>query len=394
MLIFDLHVACSQCVELLPSTNVSFADMSDLVHQFIEITGSSPYLAQQYLDRNDHELAPAVEEYYSHQHGGGDAANEDSNEAPRGLGGVTSGRERSSGGNGIRTLRDFGEGDSDDDKTNQQFFTGGEKLGLQVEGPDKRQDDNLIDQIFKRAQQQMGEDDDRPSARADDPPVAKFVGTGFKLGDGTEPLEAVAGSPRVPSAKVTRLITFWRQGFTVGEGPLHRYDDPANEGVLQELNRGRVPVLLLDVEFGQDVDVLVFKKTDEDWSPPKRKVAGYQGKGFRLGSPVPGEAAPQYLKESDVQSKATGEQEASSEPAGDGDTQIQIRFANGKKASHRFLSLDPVSTIYTWVDQHDFNEANGRGFTLNHAFPVKSIGSEGTIGSAGLKNAVIVQRWK
>ena len=88
---------------------------------------------------------------------------------------------------------------------------------------------------------------------------------------------------------MTREITFWKQGFTVGDGPLHRYDDPRNASVLQELNQGRVPMSILDVEFGQDVDVSVYKKTDEDWTPPKRKIGGYHGAGHRLGSPVPGE---------------------------------------------------------------------------------------------------------
>ena len=59
---------------------------------------------------------------------------------------------------------------------------------------------------------------------------------------------------------MTREITFWKQGFTVGDGPLHRYDDPRNASVLQELNQGRVPMSILDVEFGQDVDVSVYKK--------------------------------------------------------------------------------------------------------------------------------------
>jgi UBX domain-containing protein 1 len=284
-----------------------------------------------------------------------------------------------------------------DDKTNTNFFTGGEKSALQVEDPNKKdgnQQKSIIDQIFQRAQEQMGEPDDRPSA-TEEYEEPKFVGTGFKLGDGTEPSETIADPSssrpqRLP--KVNREITFWKQGFTVGDGPLHRYDDPANEQVLQELNRGRVPVSLLDVEFGQDVDVSVLKKNDEDYKPAKRKAGGYHGHGQRLGSPVPGELKP---RETATEPAATTTTEPQPEDNGHGDTLVQIRFANGKKVSHKFNSSDSILIVYDFVRQHEFNDQD-RPFNLSHAFPVKPIeeSQETTVADAKLKNAVIVQRWK
>ncbi|KAG7664894.1 SHP1 [[Candida] subhashii] len=248
------------------------------IEEFVAITNSSRYLAEQYLQRNDNDVVEAVEDYY---------ANKDPSSTPSSQRG---------------TLRDLNapEGDdSDDDKPGMNYFTGGEKSGLQVENPNKDKksgNDSLIDQIFQRAKEQMTQPDDRPSAASgeNEPKQPKFTGRGFKLGDSNEPSQEIpdlssSRFPRPPN-KVTRQITFWKQGFTVGEdGPLYRYDDPRNTNVLQELNQGRVPISILDVEFGQDVDVSVFKKTDEEWTPPKRKVAGYFGTGHRLGSPVPGE---------------------------------------------------------------------------------------------------------
>ena len=35
-----------------------------------------------------------------------------------------------------------------------------------------------------------------------------------------------------------RHLTFWRDGFTVEDGELMRYDDPANERILSEINSG------------------------------------------------------------------------------------------------------------------------------------------------------------
>lgn len=361
------------------------------VAEFVGLTGASSDLAAQYLRRNHNDVRAAVDDYY---------ATQPTNTPPPTTGATSGATSRSGGGGGgVRTLRDFDSGATrgDDDERNN-LFTGGEKLGLAVEGPDRggngHNDQSLIDQIFRRAQEQMGEADDRPSAQQ---PLllsrAQFVGTGFKLGDGTQPSELVAGDRVERPAKVTREITFWRQGFTVGDGPLHRYDDPANEAVLRELNQGRVPVLLLDVEFGQDVDVQVYKKTEEDYVPPRRRPGGYHGQGHRLGSPVPGEViGVEEPTEAASSSEAATTAPADPEPLGD--TPVQIRFANGKKLLHRFDSSQPVSDVYLFVASHAYNDAAGREFTLNHAFPVKVIDADGTVGDAGLKNAVIVQRWK
>lgn len=289
------------------------------------------------------------------------------------------------------------EEDDEEEKTDTNFFTGGEKSALQVEDPnkDKKNERSIIDQIFQRAKEQMDQPDDRPSARQEAPEeVRKFTGTGFKLGGDNQPSEEIAdvnaNLPKRP-AKVTREITFWRQGFTVGEGALHRYDDPNNASVLQELNAGRVPMSLLDVEFGQDVDVSVFKKTDEDWVPPKRKLGGFEGQGQRLGSPVPGES----LSGTPVpEAVPAATQETKPEDKGEGDSLVQIRFANGKRISHKFNSTDSIKTVYDFVRHHPYTESS-KSFILSHAFPVKPIeeSEDLTVGDAKLKNAVIVQRW-
>lgn len=300
---------------------------------------------------------------------------------------------------GIKTFRDLNGDDDDelDDKTNTNFFTGGEKSALQVEDPnkkDKNREQSLIDQIFKKAQEQMSQPDDRPSANQPEFEAPKFTGTGFKLGDGTEPSETFIdpNAHRHRPTKVTRELTFWKQGFTVGDGPLHRYDDPANEQVLQELNRGRVPVSLLNVEFGQDVDVSVIKKNDQDYQP-KKKIGGYHGHGQRLGSPVPGESFEKPVVSEPEVSKP--QEVDNSNESSNGDSLVQIRFANGKKTSHKFNSTDPILTVYEFVRVHEFNE-QGRPFNLSHAFPVKPIedSDDVTVADAKLKNAVIVQRWK
>lgn len=387
------------------------------IAEFISITNASKSLAEQYLLRNDNDLVEAIEDYYANsEHGQQPTEQHEPPILTQGSGsetgqsaGAASKKRKAQG--GIKTFRDLNNEDDDleEDSTNNNFFTGGEKSALQVEDPNKDKnngDQNLIDQIFQKAREQMNTPDDRPSAQQPQPSheTAHFSGTGFKLGDGTVPSEQVEDPHaqarellnRFRPKKVNREITFWRQGFTVGDSELYSYDDEKNKRILSEIEQGRVPISILQVDPGDDVDVTVSKRTDEDYTPPKRKVGGYHGAGHRLGSPVPGEPIITGTKEESVKESTPADATPKPTDEGQGDTPVQIRFANGKRASHKFNSNDSISVVYNFVRSHENNAENaGRNFTLSHAFPVKSIeeSSEVTIGDAKLKNSVVVQRW-
>lgn len=371
------------------------SDPNSLIESFIAVTNCPRYLAEQILNSNNYDVTAAIEDYFNTY---GEAnANENLEPANRSPQRAAPGRLAPSG--GVRTLRDL-LGDSDDEqKTAQNFFTGGEKSALQVENPDKKDDNRpaggLVDRIIQRAKDQLTEPDDRPSAQHPSENFQRnFTGTGFRLGDSTQSLEAIpdrSANSNVPP-KVTRQITFWREGFTVGDGPFRRYDDRENFQLLSELKQGRVPVSLLDVESGQDVDVTVIRKVDEDYVPPKASQGGFHGQGQRLGSPVPGEV---LVSPAPVSTEKP--QESSAPPSSDptGDSPVQIRFASGKRLTHRFNAADSISSVYEFVRNHSFNDSPGRDFVLSHAFPIKAIAAESgeTVESENLKNAVIVQRW-
>lgn len=422
----------------------SSSEIDPQVAEFISITNSSKSLAEQFLLRNDNDLLSAVEDFYAtvetsdqsseqlHQQEQHEppifssalsSASLSSTSQPQGQGqgqgqGQTQQRsaklQKKTRG-GITTFRDLNNDDDDDledERTNHNFFTGGEKSALQVEDPNKdrgKKDQSIIDQIFQRARDQMNTPDDRPSARQLQQAGEEsfhFSGTGFKLGDGNEPSETVE-DPHAQARsilnqfrpkKVNREITFWKQGFTVGDSALYSYNDPKNQRILSEIEQGRVPIAILNVDPGDDVDVTVSKRTDEDYVPPKRKVGGYHGKGQRLGSPVPGEATTSSQSPTQEQETPVKDASSSKPPAdeGEGDTAVQIRFANGKRVSHKFNSSDPITTVYEFVRSHPNNADNvGRSFSLSHAFPVKPIdeSNETSVADAKLKNAVIVQRW-
>ena len=70
-----------------------------------------------------------------------------------------------------------------------------------------------------------------------------FTGGGHTLG--SEDVESTfIPDPNAPDpvdqaeGTAIRHLTFWRDGFSVEDGDLMRYDDPANDQILAEINAG------------------------------------------------------------------------------------------------------------------------------------------------------------
>lgn len=74
-----------------------------------------------------------------------------------------------------------------------------------------------------------------------------FSGGGHTLGS-DEVDSAFIPDPNAPPPSdaeeptVIRHLTFWRDGFSVEDGELMRYDDPANDQILADINEGYVPL--------------------------------------------------------------------------------------------------------------------------------------------------------
>ena len=70
-----------------------------------------------------------------------------------------------------------------------------------------------------------------------------FQGTGHRLGDEETPsASATTPDPIAPAERemetAVRVITFWRNGFTIEDGPLLAYDNPQNAQLLELINSG------------------------------------------------------------------------------------------------------------------------------------------------------------
>lgn len=104
-----------------------------------------------------------------------------------------------------------------------------------VQDPNKVND---VDEIFKQARQLGGVEGPvenlHPSSSS-----TSFTGTGRLLSG-----EPVAAAPQQPQNLVHNIV-FWRNGFTVNDGPLRRLDDPENAPFLEVIENIRVLFLFL-----------------------------------------------------------------------------------------------------------------------------------------------------
>ena len=120
-----------------------------------------------------------------------------------------------------------------------------------------------------------------------------FSGTGYTLGSDSTPSQPVStsGTPldmgrMARPEPVRRTLTIWRNGFTIDEGPLFPFTNPESVEILREIRMGRVPRNVAGVQMGEDVEMRLVKKENEDWAPtkPGRGQGGaFVGHGNRLG---------------------------------------------------------------------------------------------------------------
>lgn len=266
--------------------------------------------------------------------------------------------------------------DDDDDDDPQNLFAGGERSGLSVQNPDsgrRRRGDqpDVVSEILRRAaaagaaggggdgQHGFGDDEGQvPASSA--PAPASFGGAGRTIGDessGPEaPVPATGGqpTPSVPSGNdeggeeddpvVTRQLTFWSDGFSIGDGALQRYDDPQSAALLAAIENNNAPPEAFGIRFGQRVVIQVAKRLGEKYSPPPpAPMKAFSGGGNRLGSPAPATTTGGNESASTsgpsgtatTASNAAAPQEVSvdeSKPT----TRIQIRLADGTRLVGRF----------------------------------------------------------
>lgn len=192
--------------------------------------------------------------------------------------------------------------------------------------------------------------------------------------------------------KVTRVLKLWKNGFSVDDGTLYRYDDPANKKYLDAINNGTAPLSLLNVEYGQAVDVDVEKRIDEDYTPPPKVYKPFEGSGHRLGSEVPPTESPAATSSSAATQTALKEEtEKMSVDESKPVTSLQIRLAAGGRLSSQFNNSHTLADVYDFISRA---HPTDRPYILLTPFPRKEYPRDSTtLEEAGLLKGMLQQKF-
>ncbi|KAI1318115.1 hypothetical protein EDD11_007167 [Mortierella claussenii] len=416
------------------------ADHAELIANFVGVVGSTPEQAQFYLEANNWDLNAAMSNFYeepeatSAPRGSGKArstaqdekdddymddddedlddiiASTVSKSGDKGKGKAGAGTSSGHRQGGIATFRDISKNEDEDedesDEESQNYFAGGEKSGVMVQGPPGKKDSNaLVEDILKKAAkggQRREEDDEQPA-----PKKTYFTGSGNRLGgegDSSTPAATQQSQTPVRSTPspealetVTRNLTFWRNGYSLDDGPLMSYTDPANREFLDAINKGQAPLKYLNIKPGQPVEMRVAKRMEEDYKePPKAPPKPFEGTGNRLGSVAStlastpgsfpgGEGSSSGAAPAPPRSLSIDE----SQPV----TSIQIRLADGTRMVARFNHTNTINDIRGFINASRAGESS-RAYVLQTSFPKKELEDvQQTIKDAGLLNSVVLQRY-
>lgn len=286
---------------------------------------------------------------------------------------------------GFRTLADLNrrsspDSDSDSDNAPQEYYTGGEKSGMLVQDPSKGND---VDEIFNQARQ-LGVDG--PIDNMLPSSSRSFHGTGRTLaGD-----EVVAAASEPPET-VVHNITFWRNGFTVNDGPLRRLDDPENASFLESIKKSECPKELEPADRRTSVHVNLIRR-DTPYTEPEKPKVPFQGVGRTLGgsssSAAFDETAPAPASMTSAPPPSAGLVVDQSQPS----TSIQLRLADGTRMVAHFNYNHTINDIRTFIDAS--RPGGSRTYQLQTVgFPPKPLNDlNQTIEQAGLANSVVIQK--
>ncbi|KAM4066550.1 SEP domain-containing protein [Hirsutella rhossiliensis] len=370
-------------------------DREKRLRDFCEMCSASEEMALQYLEAHDWDLVAACNSYFADEDDTADGTLPSLNPdepytGPRTLDGRPAPqvyrRNRAPASQpkkkGVATLGSLGagshqHGDGDDDEDDDfdgdgaddgrgNLFAGGEKSGLAVQDPQKEGGSKgIINDILAKARASNAS---RPDTASDAGPsrLSRFRGTGMTLGgEGVESraIPDPLGLARPASSQPQeRVLHIWQDGFSIDDGELRRFDDPANQADLQMIRSGRAPLHLMNVQHDQPIDVKLHQH-DTPYAPPPKSYKPFSGAGHRLGSPVP----------AGTTSTAAASSSSNAEPSIDTSQptiMLRIQMPDGTRLPARFNTTNTVGEVYGFV-QGASPETRSRAWVLVTTFPNK-----------------------
>ncbi|XP_045175339.2 NSFL1 cofactor p47-like [Mercenaria mercenaria] len=377
----------------------------DMIENFIKITGVDQDRARFYLESSAWNLELAMGSFYEGNPdddddlaGGvvGSAVPQQATPAPVQEPEASSRKSKTAGSSNSRfaTIGSMqqGHGEDSSDEEGQAFYAGGsERSGQQVLGPKKKKT-NVVEDLFKSAREHGAEEVN--SDVSPKPGGSKaFKGSGYRLGDGEgQDSEKISGEPAAQSRKQTDcVLKLWKNGFSVDDGPLRDFKDPANREFLAAISKGEVPHELIQEARGGEVNLNMEDHRAEDYVKPKVPVKAFSGEGNLLGSPTPrvvGASTPSKGSNSTPSSNQSTVKVDESQPF----TTIQIRLADGTRLVSKFNNSHTVGDIRQHITSSR-PQYEGASFILQTTFPNRELSNTSeTIEQAKLQNAVVVQR--
>jgi len=192
-----------------------------------------------------------------------------------------------------------------------------------------------------------------------------------------------SSTPSTVGSSNRHMITMYRSGFTVDNGPYRRLDDPANAEFLRSLSTGRTPR-----EFGSSRETqvgLVDKRSQEYETREQQQPTGFTGAGETLGSTTTVEDGnvSHIIDPSEI---PPNDEEISNDQ-----TSIQVRLLSGKRFILKISKSASIRQLALKINAS--GNAGDSSYILVAGYPPKPITNLcATIEEAGLSNSSVTQK--
>ncbi|XP_069131958.1 NSFL1 cofactor p47-like [Argopecten irradians] len=372
------------------------------ISKFIQLTGSDSGRAKFYLESSNWNYEVAVASFFDNDDGGEDLYEAPTAQPeplppkpsqPTGPSAASAFPPPSSRPSRFATLGNYQtqESSSSEEDEGQAFYAGGsETSGQQIIGPKKRDGKKVVDNLFQSAREHGAEEVDRSEKKPTK--SMAFKGSGYRLGETEDgPADIVQGAPLQSGPRqVDMVLKLWKDGFSVDNGELRDFHNPANKEFLDSVAKGEVPNELIRMARGGEVNLNMEDHRQENYVKPKETLKAFSGHGNMLGSPAPNVAVPSAA----AGSATTGPQSNVNVDQSRPTTSLQIRLADGSRMVAKFNHTHRISDIRQHIIANNPRYA-GANFVLMTTFPNKELTDESqTLEQGKLLNAVIVQRIK
>ncbi|XP_045518898.1 NSFL1 cofactor p47 [Pieris brassicae] len=383
------------------------ANREETLRQFCDVTGADENRSKFFLDSSNWQLEVALSSFYEHGGNIEESSNpvpvsaspqpmsESDMESPPGSPQKQKKDKKKTSNTKFATLDSLQPDSSSDEEEGQAFYAGGsERSGQQILGPSKGRKD-IVSEMFKSVRERgavVFEDEPTTANRGRG---GLFAGVGYRLGQTADDHEPVtpANAAQVDQTRSVRL-RLYREGFTVDDGPLRQFVDPANAEFLSCIRRGEIPP---ELSSGGEVRVSLEDRRHEECPRVVSKTQAFAGKGHMLGSPTPATVGATVPVASQAGDRAAN-QRAAQEAVGLNETTpvttVQFRLADGSRLTGRFNHSHTVEDLYQYVSRAE-PAYQIQPFILLTTFPSAELHDRtATLAAANLLNTTVLQRLK